>query len=63
MNDTPPDRLSNDPASPYYHAQLLERTRASCEDGRKPPGASRPRVFFQSQDPPSQLSSRRTPVV
>ncbi|HWF93762.1 MAG TPA: DUF3297 family protein [Xanthobacteraceae bacterium] len=25
MNDTPPDRLSNDPASPYYNAQLLER--------------------------------------
>ena len=25
MDDTPPDRLSNDPASPYYNAQLLER--------------------------------------
>ena len=25
MNDTPPDRLSNDPASPHYNAQLLER--------------------------------------
>jgi hypothetical protein len=25
MNDAPPDRLSNDPASPYYNAQLLER--------------------------------------
>jgi hypothetical protein len=25
MNNTPPDRLSNDPASSYYNAQLLER--------------------------------------
>lgn len=25
MNDTPPDRLSNDPASPYFNAALLER--------------------------------------
>ena len=25
MTDQPPDRLSNDPASPYYNAQALER--------------------------------------
>jgi hypothetical protein len=25
MSDTPPDRLSADPASPYYNAELLER--------------------------------------
>jgi hypothetical protein len=25
MTDTPPDRLSNDPSSPYYNAELLER--------------------------------------
>ena len=25
MSDTPPDRLSADPASPYYNAALLER--------------------------------------
>ncbi|MCC6775119.1 MAG: DUF3297 family protein [Hyphomicrobiales bacterium] len=25
MTDVPPDRLSNDPASPYYNAELLER--------------------------------------
>ena len=25
MSDTPPDRLSNDPGSPYYDAALLER--------------------------------------
>jgi len=25
MDDNPPDRLSNDPASPYYNAQMLER--------------------------------------
>lgn len=25
MNDTPPDRLSNNPESPYYDAMLLER--------------------------------------
>jgi Protein of unknown function (DUF3297) len=25
MPDTPPDRLSTDPASPYYDAALLER--------------------------------------
>ena len=24
-DDTPPDRLSSDPASPYYDAALLER--------------------------------------
>ena len=25
MNDTPPDRLSNDPGSPFYNAEMLER--------------------------------------
>src|ERR1700757_2839218 len=25
MADTPPDRLSNDPASPYHNAEVLER--------------------------------------
>jgi hypothetical protein len=25
MTDTPPDRLSNNPKSPYYNAELLER--------------------------------------
>jgi uncharacterized protein DUF3297 len=25
MTDTPPDRLSNDPTSPYHDAALLER--------------------------------------
>jgi hypothetical protein len=25
MSETPPDRLSNNPASPYYDAALLER--------------------------------------
>ena len=25
MSDTPPDRLSNDPKSPFYDAALLER--------------------------------------
>jgi len=25
MSDAPPDRLSNDPSSPYYDAALLER--------------------------------------
>ena len=25
MTDTPPDRLSNDPRSPYYNESLLER--------------------------------------
>jgi hypothetical protein len=25
MDDTPPDRLSNDPASPFYNSQMLER--------------------------------------
>jgi len=25
MSDTPPDRLSNDPNSPYYDAEALER--------------------------------------
>lgn len=25
MSDTPPDRLSSDPDSPYYNAELLER--------------------------------------
>jgi len=25
MPDTPPDRLSNDPRSPFYDAELLER--------------------------------------
>ncbi len=25
MTDTPPDRLSNDPRSPYYDADVLER--------------------------------------
>ena len=25
MPDNPPDRLSNDPRSPYYDAELLER--------------------------------------
>ena len=25
MSDTPPDRLSNDPTSPYYDAAALER--------------------------------------
>ncbi|TXH73226.1 MAG: DUF3297 family protein [Lysobacteraceae bacterium] len=25
MTDTPPDRLSNDPRSPFYDADLLER--------------------------------------
>ena len=25
MSDTPPDRLSNDPNSPYYDAAVLER--------------------------------------
>ncbi len=25
MSDTPPDRLSADPASPHYDAELLER--------------------------------------
>jgi len=25
MNDTPPDRLSNDPASPYHDAEVLAR--------------------------------------
>ena len=25
MTDTPPDRLSTDPNSPYYDAALLER--------------------------------------
>ncbi|GAA4858750.1 DUF3297 family protein [Luteimonas vadosa] len=25
MSDTPPDRLSNDPRSPYHDADLLER--------------------------------------
>jgi len=25
MNDTPPDRLSNDPRSPHYDARVLER--------------------------------------
>ena len=25
MDDTLPDRLSNDPKSPYYNAELLER--------------------------------------
>jgi hypothetical protein len=25
MADTPPDRLSNDPNSPYHNAELLER--------------------------------------
>ena len=25
MSDTPPDRLSNDPTSPYYDSEILER--------------------------------------
>ena len=25
MNDSPPDRLSNDPASPHYDSAILER--------------------------------------
>lgn len=25
MTDTPPDRLSNDPASPFFNQELLER--------------------------------------
>jgi Protein of unknown function (DUF3297) len=25
MSDTPPDRLSNDPRSPYFDAELLKR--------------------------------------
>ena len=25
MTDAPPDRLSNDPASPFYNAELLQR--------------------------------------
>ena len=25
MDDTPPDRLSNDPGSPFYNAEMLER--------------------------------------
>jgi hypothetical protein len=25
MSDTPPDRLSNDPASPFFDEKLLER--------------------------------------
>jgi len=25
MSDAPPDRLSNDPRSPYYDAEVLER--------------------------------------
>jgi hypothetical protein len=25
MSDAPPDRLSNDPRSPFYHPELLER--------------------------------------
>ena len=25
MDDNPPDRLSNDPGSPFYNAQMLER--------------------------------------
>jgi hypothetical protein len=25
MPDTPPDRLSNNPSSPYYNAEVLER--------------------------------------
>ena len=25
MSDTPPDRLCNDPASPFYHEALLNR--------------------------------------
>jgi len=25
MNDNPPDRLCNDPRSPFYNAELLER--------------------------------------
>jgi hypothetical protein len=25
MSDTPPDRLSNDPRSPYYDAEMLKR--------------------------------------
>lgn len=25
MSDTPPDRLSNDPRSPFFNADLLER--------------------------------------
>jgi hypothetical protein len=25
MNDSPPDRLSNDPRSPYYNADVLAR--------------------------------------
>ena len=25
MSDTPPDRLSNDPASPYYNEEVLAR--------------------------------------
>lgn len=25
MSDTPPDRLSNDPRSPFFNAELLER--------------------------------------
>ncbi len=25
MSDTPPDRLSNDPASPYFDAEILSR--------------------------------------
>lgn len=25
MSDTPPDRLSNDPRSPFYQPELLER--------------------------------------
>ena len=26
MSDTPPDRLSNDPTSPFYDAAVLERS-------------------------------------
>ena len=25
LNDMPPDRLSNDPSSPYFNGELLER--------------------------------------
>ena len=25
LDDTPPDRLSNDPGSPFYNAEMLER--------------------------------------
>lgn len=35
MSDTPPDRLSNDPRSPYYDAALLERGVGIRVNGRE----------------------------